>query len=237
MKAVKRLHLGLFLAAVCFLPAFAAHSSAAGQAQTPAAKPAGAPPQGSAAEKSGAAKPGSSRRPTQAGPDLGTVANGVYAEKFFNLRYTLPQGWTVRTEEMRKDLPAGADTLLLLSAFAHPQLQGSEVNSSITISAESAAQYKEGVDAEAYLAAVSDYAATKGFKVLNPPGEIEMGGVTFVRGDFVREAADTNTYQATLVTLRKGYILSVTAISGDEEQLTALLDRLRIFAPPALKKP
>jgi hypothetical protein len=80
-------------------------------------------------------------------------------------------------------------------------------------------------------------AEARGFKVLNEPGEIEMGGVPFLRGDFVREAADTNTYQATLVTVRKGYVLSITAISGDEEQLTPLLNRLRIVAPPALKKP
>jgi hypothetical protein len=161
----------------------------------------------------------------------------VYAEKFFNLHYTLPQGWTVQTEDMRKQLPAGQDTVLLLSSFAHPQPQASEVNPSITISAESVAQYKEGVDAESYLEAVKNVAEARGFKVLNEPGEIEMGGVPFLRGDFVREAADTNTYQATLVTVRKGYVLSITAISGDEEQLTPLLNRLRIVAPPALKKP
>ncbi|HYG98262.1 MAG TPA: hypothetical protein VD837_03965 [Terriglobales bacterium] len=227
---------------------FTALAGAASVAQQPTPTPSRTAPSAPAkpvvtrqqADKAGqnpAAQPSRSKKSDATRPDDGLLVDGIYTEKFFNLRYSVPQGWTVQTDEMRKGLPSG-DTVLLLSAFAEPKPKADAVNSSITISAESAAQYKEAVDAEAYLEAVKNFAITKGFKVLNEPGEIEIGGVTFLRGDFVRESADNvNTYQATMVTVRKGYILSVTAISGDEEQLTPLLNRLRIIAPPSLRRP
>lgn len=235
MSTVKRFGLLLCLALIPSGAGLCEVGQPTISSQAPGTNAGTAAAQTSPGQKPGTRKAAAPRRAGELAPDPGVVENSIYSERFFHLQYAIPQGWTVRTDEMRKQLPPSADAVLLLSTSAHPQPQGTEVNPSITISAESAAQYKEGVDPESYLGAIRDYAATRGFKVLNEPAEIELGGVTFVRSDFVREAADGNTYQASLVALRKGYLLSVTAISGDEEQLTPLLNRLRIVAPPALK--
>lgn len=175
-----------------------------------------------------------SRKIPEGTPDDGKVANGVYSEAFFNLRYSMPQGWSIRTEEMRKAAGQADDSaLLLLSAFEGAAPQPGKVNSSVTITAERAEQNQ---DAAAYVEELATFGGNRGFKVLNEASSLDIGGVTFVREDLVKEEADGNTYQASMVTLRKGWVLSITAISGDEEQLTPLLNRMQIFAPPTLKR-
>lgn len=167
-------------------------------------------------------------------PDEGSVAGGVYTEKFFNLSCTVPQNWVVKTASMREGLSTEQDSLLLFSAFAKDSPAAGEVNPSLTISAEPLAAYPDTKSADDYFSVISEVVVGKGFTVLNEPAEIEIGGVSFVRGDFQKEEADGTTYQATMVTIRKGYVLAVTAISGREDDLTPLLNRVRVFAPPTL---
>ncbi len=185
-------------------------------------------------------KPSTVSKPTRKGtparPDEGGVAGGVYTEKFFNLSCTIPQGWLVKTASMRESLPADENSVLLLSAFAKDAPAPREVNSSLTITAESLAAYPEVKTAADYFDSLTELVRSKGFTVLNEPAEIEVGGITFVRGDFQKDQADGSTYQATMVAIRNGYILAVTAISGKDEDLTPLLNRVRVFAPPTLKK-
>ena len=202
-------------------------------AQAPAApSPTPAPAQKSA-------KPTAGSKPAKgapARPDEGSVAGDVYTEKFFNLSCTIPQGWVVKTATMREGLPEQQDSVLLLSAFAKDAPVAGEVNSSLTITAESLAAYPDVKTTADYFSALSEIVTGKGFTVLNEPAEIEIGGVTFLRGDFQKEEADGTTYQATMVSIRNGYILAVTAISGKDEDLTPLLNRVHVFAPPSLRK-
>ena len=120
--------------------------------------------------------------------------------------------------------------------FAKEKPESSQITSSVTISAESTASYPDVKNAESYFDEVSEVVTSKGFAVLNAPAEIEVGGVTPLCAAISRRSGDTTAYQAIMVTLRKGYFLTVTTISGNEEELTPLLNRLSIFAPPTLGK-
>lgn len=181
--------------------------------------------------------PAKPNKAAQGQPDEGTVADGIYSEKFFLLHYSIPQGWAVKTPEMRQGLPAQENAVLLLSTFAKPTPAAEEINPSVSISAESATSTQSAKTPEDYLESIAQVASARGFSVLNPPGEITLGGVTFLREDFQKQEGELTTYQATMVALRRGYILQITAISGDVEQLTPLLNRLQITAPPTLRKP
>ncbi len=210
-----------FIAALTLLIALALPLNMAGQETT--AKPNATP-----------AKP---KKGAQPQPDEGSVADGVYSEKFFLLRYAIPPGWVVKTGEMREGIPGQENAMLLLSTFAKAAPSTGEINSSVNITAESAAAYPDVKTADDYMDSITEFVTSKGFSVLNPPGEISIGGVPFLRSDFQKQEGDLTTYQATMVTMQRGYILQVTAISGDEEQLTPLLNRVRITAPPTMRKP
>jgi hypothetical protein len=214
---------------VCFLvlaSAFMLSLAGAQSGQESTSKPAVKKPPATAKSKG-----------TESRPDEGTVTDGLYSEHFFLLRYAVPQGWVVRTPEMRKELPGQENAILLLSTFAKAAPTQGEINPSISITAESAAASPEIKTPADYLESITELVASKGFTVLNPPGEITIGGVNLLRGDFQKQEGDQVTYQATMVAFRRGYILQITAITGNEEQLTPLLNRLQITAPPTLKKP
>jgi hypothetical protein len=170
-------------------------------------------------------------------PDDGSITGDTYTENFFNLSCAIPAGWSVKTAAMREGLAGQENSILLLSSFAQESPAAGKVNSSLTITAESIAVYPGMKTTGDYFAALSDIVTAKGFTILNEPAEIELGGITFLRGDFKKEDGGTTAYQATMVALRKGYILGITAISGNEEELTPLLNRVHVFAPPTLKKP
>lgn len=169
-------------------------------------------------------------------PDQGVVNGSTYNENFFNLTCSIPEGWTVKTSDMRTGLAKPESSFLLLSAFSRTGVLPGQVNSSLTITAENLTDYPEVKSAEDYLALLGATINDKGFTVLNPPAEIEVGGVTFVRADFQKEEGEKTVYQASMVAIRKGYALAITAISGSDEELTPLLNRVRVFAPPTLNK-
>lgn len=202
-------------------------------AQTTAPSGVGAPPTQKSNTKAAPKAP--SRKSQQRVPDDGSVTDGLYSEKFFDLRYSIPQGWVVRTPEMWQGI-AQEGAVLLLSAFGKQSPASGEVNPSVTITAENLSLYPEAKTVNDYFQSLSDLVKSKGFSVLNEPAQIDMAGVTFLRGDFQKQEGELTTYQATMVAFRKGYVLQVTAITGDEEQLTPMLNRLHIFAPPTMRR-
>lgn len=202
----------------------------AGLAQNSASAPAAAPTSSPKQVKPKAAG-------KQILPDEGSVTDGTYTEKFFNLSCAVPSGWVVKTASMREGLAGQETSILLLSTFAKESPAAGEVNPSLTITAESLSAYPEVKTAADYFEALSQVVTGKGFAVLNEPAEIEIGGVTFLRGDFQKEQNGITTYQASMIAIRKDYILAITAISGNEEELTPLLNRIHVFAPPSLRKP
>ncbi len=192
----------------------------------------------SSAKSSGSAPAAtkSQKKAAQVRPDEGSVSGNIYTEKFFNLSCTIPTGWAVKTAAMREGLAGQENSLLLLSAFAKESPEAGTVNASLTITAENLAAYPDVKTADDYFGVISQLATSKGFTVLNEPAGIDVAGVTFVRGDFQKEEGGTVTYQGSMVAVRNGYALAVTAISGNDEELTPLLNRVKVFAPPSLRK-
>ncbi len=207
------------------------------QNSAPATQPSTAGKTSSQSGSSTKTAPKSQRRGDQSHPDEGSVSGNTYTEKFFNLSCTIPAGWVIKTAAMREGLAGQGSSMLLLSTFAKDSPSAGEVNASLTITAESLAAYPDVKTASDYFSVISELARSKGFTVLNEPAEIDIGGVTFLRGDFQKEEEGKPTYQASMVTIRNGYALAATAISGNDEDLTPLLNRVRVFAQPSLRKP
>lgn len=220
------------LAVLAFLCA-ALTISFAQQSTAPAAQ-SGTSPAPSSPRKQAAKPPDRGNQPR---PDVGSVIGETYSERYFNLSCTIPQGWVVRTDPMKQGLVSDDNSILLLSTFAKQAPDVNAINPSLTITAESLALYPQVRTAEDYFDNLAEIVTSKGFTVINAPAEIEVGGVTFLRGDFQKQDGTATVYQASMVAIRKGYALSVNAISGNEEQLTPLLNRVRILAPPTLGKP
>ncbi len=176
--------------------------------------------------------------------DAGSVSNGIYKNQSFGFACKIPAGWVLRTEEMnaRQGEPAPqAATIdrtaeggcphtcgrVLLAAFARPpQARGQEVNSSILIAAESAAEYPGLKEAAQYFAPVSEVAKAQGFDMLDEPYEFVLGTKTVVRGDFQKDVGTRVMRQSTLVILGRGYVVSFTFIGGTEDEVEELIDGL-----------
>jgi len=182
--------------------------------------------------------------------DAGSVSNGIYKNQSFGFTCKIPAGWVLRTEEMnaREDEPAPQAATkddrvvldrtaeggcphtcgrVLLAAFARPpQARGEDVNSSILIAAESAAEYPGLKDAAQYFGPVSEVAKAQGFDMLDEPYEFVQGTKTVVRGDFQKDVGTRVMRQSTLVILGRGYVVSFTFIGGTEDEVEELIERL-----------
>jgi hypothetical protein len=117
--------------------------------------------------------------------------------------------------------------LVLLVAFSRPpEARAEDVNASVLIAAESVAAYPGLKDAAQYFGPVSEVAKAQGFKVVNEPYNFIVGTKTAVREDFQKDVGTRVMRQATLVTLARGYAVSVTFIGGTEEEVEELVQGL-----------
>jgi hypothetical protein len=195
--------------------------------------------------------PGSSssahaRRPAPAPDsslDAGLVSNGIYRNRELGFTCKIPAGWVLRTEEMnegddgQRDQAVSKSGRVLLAAFSRPPAaRGQEVNSSILIAAESAAEYPGLKEAAQYFGPVTEIAKAQGFAVAEEPYEFAVGAKTLVRGDFQKDVGSRVMRQSTLVILARGYAVSFTFIGGTEDELEELIAGLS-FAAPAKPHP
>jgi hypothetical protein len=181
--------------------------------------------------------------------DPGAVTNGVYRNKTLALSCKIPQGWVLRTDEMNdrgeeedgKDKPESAPSptpaasstgaKVLLAAFSHPpEARAEEVNSSILIAAESAANYPGLKDAAQYFGPLTEVAQAQGLTIDEDPYEIAVGTKTLVRGDFHKDIGSRVLHQSTLAMLSHGYAVSITIIAGTEDEEEELIDGLTFNA-------
>jgi hypothetical protein len=159
-------------------------------------------------------------------PDPGSVVEGVYRNAFFAFSCKIPFGWVERTAQMQEGSEPGK-SLLLLSIFERPpEAKGDTVNSAVVIAAESVASYPGLKSAADYFGPLTELTTSKGFKVVNEPYEVSVGSKQLVRSDFSKDMGPLTMYQASLVTLEKGYVLSFTFLAGNEEDADALIDGL-----------
>jgi len=171
--------------------------------------------------------------------DAGSVSNGVYRNPSFGFTCKIPVGWVLRTEEMNardsdnaksgadKSVDAGKAGRVLLAAFSRPpEARGEDVNSSILIAAESAEAYPGLKEAAQYFGPVTEVAQGQGFEVINEPYEFAAGTKTVVRGDFQRDVGTRMMWQSTLVILEHGYVVSLTFLGGNEDEVDELVQGL-----------
>jgi hypothetical protein len=171
-------------------------------------------------------------------PDTGTITNGLYRNPSFGFSYKLPFGWVERTQQMTEDSSDPKKSLLLLSLFERPpEVAGDAVNSAVVIAAESVSSYPGLKGAEDYFGPLTEVATGKGFKVTNEPYDFTLGTKHLVRGDFTKETGKLTMYQASLVVLEKGYVVSFTFIAGSEDEVEQLIENLSFVVTKPARKP
>lgn len=195
-------------------------------------------------------------------PEPGSVNHGVYRNPFFGFAYKIPFGWVDRTTDLRKDDLQQADlqrddmqpddrhendkrgndthkesvlgkSWVLLSVFARPpEATGDTVNSAVVIAAETVSSYPGLKTAADYFVPLTEVTTAKGFKLVNQPYEFPSGAKQLVRADFTKEVGTLTMHQASLITLKKGYVVSFTFVGGSDDELQELIDGLSFVSPP-----
>jgi hypothetical protein len=136
---------------------------------------------------------------------------------------------------MGRDAKDASKGLVLLSAFERPpEAEADTVNSAVLIAAESVSSYPGLKTAADYFEPLSEVATAKGFKVINEPYEVPIGTKHLVRSDFSKQAGRATMYQASLVALERGYIVSFTFVGASEDDVGELMEGLN-FGP--IRKP
>jgi len=175
-------------------------------------------------------------------PDLGSVADGIYRNSLFGFTLKLPFGWVDRTDVMRDDSSdkekagSGKGTVLLATFERPPEATGSTVNSGIVIAAESITSYPGLKNAAQYFGPIDELTKANGFTAINEPYEFPVDGMPIARQDFSKKLGSLAMYQSSLVTLRKGYIVSFTFLAGSDDDITQELEYLRFASGKPSKK-
>ena len=176
--------------------------------------------------------------------DAGSVINGLYRNPSFGFACKIPAGWVLRTEEMnaaetddaksiadKSAAASGKAERVLLAAFSRPpEARGEDVNSSILIAAERAEAYPGLKEAAQYFGPVTEVAKEQGFEVINEPYEFAVGTKRVVRSDFQRDVGTRMMWQSTLVILERGYVVSLTFLGGNEDEVKELVQGLSFGA-------
>jgi hypothetical protein len=167
----------------------------------------------------------------------GTFQDGVYRNPFFGFSCKPPYGWVDRTSDMSSDAEAGK-SMVLLSVFERPpEATGESVNSAIVIAAESAASYPGLKTPADYFGPLTEVTTSKGFKVIEEPYESTVGGKVLARSDFSKEVSGTTLYQASLVAMQKGYVLSFTFLGNTKDEVDTLIEGLTFSTSSTHPKP
>jgi hypothetical protein len=178
----------------------------------------------------------SSRKPSS--PEPGSISNGVYRNPFFGISYKIPFGWVERTAQMREDSNEPHNGQALLAVFERPpEATGNSINSAVVIAAETVSSYPSLKTAADYFIPLTEVTTAKGFKVVNEPYDFSRGSNQLVRGDFSKELGTLTMHQASLVTLKKGYVVSFTFIGGSDDEVEELMQRLSFASSRKVARP
>ncbi|HUB85576.1 MAG TPA: hypothetical protein VL971_07760 [Rhizomicrobium sp.] len=165
-----------------------------------------------------------------AGMDPGAIASGVYHNPSFGFSYRLPYGWVERTSEMHEAETNPAKEVVLLAVFARPpEANGEGVNSGVVIAAESAANYPGIKSAAQYFGPLQEITSARGLTAVNEPYDFPVDGKPIVRRDFIKRfSGGTSLHQSTLAWLTKGYIVSFTFITNNDDEQVPLIEALSL---------
>ena len=183
--------------------------------------------------------PAKATAPTTASVESGETVDGTYHNWTIGFRYKIPFGWVDRTEEMRDASTDRAKATVLLGVFERPpETKGDTVNSAVVIAVEPASSYPGLKNAAQYFGPVTELTTAKGFTPVADPYEFPVDGQPIVRRDFIRNMGSISMHQSTLALLTKGSIVSFTFLSGNDDEVTMLLEQLAFERPrkPAHKQ-
>lgn len=159
-------------------------------------------------------------------PEAGSVAGGIYHNSFFAFDYAIPYGWVDRTKEMSEGSEPGK-SMALLSLFERPpEATEGSVDPAVVFAAESVMSYPGLTDAAQYFGPLTEVTLEGGFEVAGGPDEVMIGKMSLQRGDYTKKVGTQTTYQATLVTLSKGFVVSFTFIGASKAEVDGLLENL-----------
>ncbi len=155
------------------------------------------------------------------------TAETIYRNPDFAFTYKIPYAWIDRTKQMQDDSADPVKSRLLLAVFERPpEVTGDTVNSAVVITAESTGSYPGLKTAADYMGSLTELTTSKGFQADGGPYEFPVGTTKLVRGDFTRTVGSLPMHQASLVMLRKGYVVSFTFIAGSDDELDELIEKL-----------
>jgi hypothetical protein len=158
-------------------------------------------------------------------PAAGAISDGVYRNPSFGFSYKIPFGWVDRTADMQDDSVDGSKSRLLLAVFERPpDATGDTINSAVVIAAEPLAVGQK--TASEYFESLAELTSAKGFQAAGDPQEISIGITNLVRGDFTMARGKLTMRQTSLVALEKGYAISFTFITGGDDDVNELVEKL-----------
>lgn len=129
---------------------------------------------------------------------------------------------------MRGETESEKSKVLLAIFERPPAAAGKTVNAAVIIAAERADSYPGLKTATDYFGPLGELTKSKGFQVINDPYEFPVDGHAVIREDFSKDMGSVIMHQASLAMIAKGYVVSFTFIAGNDDDVTGLIELLKL---------
>ena len=163
-------------------------------------------------------------------PEDGRIADGVYANTYFDLAYPLPAGWT---EDVAGPAPSASGYYVLASLVPAGEATGTILIAAQDLFFAAAASADTTAMAREFAAATS---RIPGMRIDRPPGEMVLAGRSFTRVDF----SGVGLYRSTFFTHSRCHLVSFNLTANSAERLADLvltLERLGAARAGAAQPP
>jgi len=149
-------------------------------------------------------------------PEDGLVADGFYANKYFDLSYPLPAEWT---QDVAGPAPSAGGYYVLASLLPAGELTGT-----VLVAAQD--QFFADSTLEDAATASREFAAAMakvaGMQVDRPPVQVTLAGRSFIRVDF----SGVGLYRSTFFTQSRCHLVMFNLTANSPERLAALVPTL-----------
>jgi hypothetical protein len=149
-------------------------------------------------------------------PEDGLVAGGVYANKYFDLSYPLPAGWTA---DVAGPAPSAGGYYALASLVPAGEPTGTILIAAQDLFFAPAAPDDAGAAAREFASVMS---RIPGMTIDRPASDVALAGRAFTRVDF----SGVGLYRSTLFTQSRCHVLMFNLTANSAERLAALLPTL-----------
>jgi hypothetical protein len=159
-------------------------------------------------------------------PEDGVVADGVYANDYFDLSYPLPAGWT---EDVAGPAPSASGYYVLASLVPGGQRTGTILIGAQDLFFVSAPSDDPAAVAQKFYAAMSRVAGMR----VERPIEVALAGREFSRVDF----SGVGLYRSTFFTESRCHLLSFNFTANSPQRLATLVLTLERLARAGAARP